>query len=75
MPWAWAMPHMIAGVTAPPRWQWSSASGILRESCRAIGLRIAAERPAPDRPVYSQSGRYFVALVADQLDGQAAAWT
>ena len=34
------MLHMIAGVTAPPRWQCSSASGILRESWRAIGLRI-----------------------------------
>src|SRR4029079_16609055 len=34
------MLHMIAGVTAPPRWQWSSASGTFRESWRAIGLRI-----------------------------------
>src|SRR5690242_4018044 len=30
------MLHMIAGVTAPPRWQWSSASGTFRESRRAI---------------------------------------
>src|SRR4051794_28453561 len=34
------MLHMIAGVTAPPRWQWSSASGILRERSRAIDRRI-----------------------------------
>ena len=47
------MPHMIAGVTAPPRWQWSSASGTFRESGRAIGRRIpdaaTVERPAPER--------------------------
>src|SRR6185503_18158776 len=36
MPWAWAMPHMIAGVTAPPRWQCSSARDSFRESWRAI---------------------------------------
>src|SRR6266576_3930765 len=48
MPWAWAMLHMIAGVTAPPRWQWSSASGIFRESWRAIGLRIRARRRSGD---------------------------
>src|SRR5438105_8171245 len=28
MPWAWAMPHMMAGVTAAPRWTWSSVSGV-----------------------------------------------
>src|SRR5437868_2891867 len=32
MPWAWAMPHMIAGVTAAPRWTWSSVSGVWRSS-------------------------------------------
>src|SRR5262245_55522238 len=36
MPWAWAMLHMIAGVTAAPRWQWSSARGTFRDSVRAI---------------------------------------
>src|SRR3972149_11091682 len=30
------MPHRIAGVPAAPRWQWSSASGIDRESWGAI---------------------------------------
>src|SRR4029079_4816944 len=57
MPWAWAMLHMIAGVTAPPRWQWSSASGILRESWRAIALRIrvrtASGRPGVRRPLFA----------------------
>src|SRR5688500_2391007 len=39
MPCAWAMPHMIAGVTAAPRWQWSSASGTVRGRVRGIGPR------------------------------------
>src|SRR6185437_11773125 len=39
---------MIAGVTAPPRWQWSSASGTLRDSGRVIRPSIA-ERSATDR--------------------------
>src|SRR5664279_586175 len=41
MPCSWAMPHMMAGVTAPPRWQWSSASGIRRGSWRTIAQSIA----------------------------------
>src|SRR6476619_625532 len=48
MPWAWAMLHMMAGVTAPPRWQWSSASGTFRESWRAIAVRIRAEAQSGD---------------------------
>src|SRR6476660_5694451 len=40
------MLHMIAGVTAPPRWQWSSASGILRESWRTIDPSIAGRTAA-----------------------------
>src|SRR4051812_15772665 len=59
MPWAWAMFHMIAGVTAPPRWQWSSASGIFRESWRAIALRIRGPEPSGDP-------RRDVCLAADQ---------
>ena len=40
------MPHMIAGVTAAPRWQWSSASGTVRGSCRGhLRPRIAGARP------------------------------
>src|SRR5262245_17766378 len=46
MPWAWAMLHMIAGVTAPPRWQWSSASWILRECWGAIAVGIRVPRSA-----------------------------
>ena len=42
------MPHMIAGVTAPPRWQCSSARAILREMV-AMALRIA--QPGPLRPL------------------------
>src|SRR5215218_9399930 len=38
MPCEWAIPHMIAGVTAAPRWQCSSASGTVRGSWRAIFL-------------------------------------
>src|SRR5947207_5389105 len=49
MPWEWAIPHMIAGVTAPPRWQWSSASGMLRGSNRTMGreYRRPASRAVP----------------------------
>jgi hypothetical protein len=36
---------MIAGVTAPPRWQWSSASGVERDSWRGIDPSIAGRRP------------------------------
>src|SRR5215212_4418302 len=50
MPWAWAIPHMIAGVTAAPRWQWSSARGILRESWRFMGRDEDSRRPSPFRP-------------------------
>src|SRR5664280_54329 len=42
------MPHMIAGVTAPPRWQCSSASGTLRESGRVIRNRISCRPAGPD---------------------------
>src|SRR4051794_19385398 len=45
MPWEWAIDHMIAGVTAPPRWQWSSANGILRDSCEATPGEYRARRP------------------------------
>src|SRR5438874_6586115 len=59
MPWAWAMPHMIAGVTAAPRWTWSSVRGVwwsslgrgmllwgrlrLAECTSGAGARIAGE--------------------------------
>ena len=46
MPWAWAIDHMIAGVTAAPRWQWSSASGTLRLRVLGIDPRIAESGPA-----------------------------
>ena len=51
------MPHMIAGVTAPPRWQWSSASGILRESGRGMSRRIADGQPASNGPRPRQTVR------------------
>src|SRR5262249_2320706 len=48
MPWEWAMPHMIAGVTAAPRWQWSSARGTVRDRVRGIWRsRIADEISGP----------------------------
>src|SRR5260221_6339651 len=63
------MLHMIAGVTAPPRWQWSSASGILRESCRTIAVRIAdrADRTSSARGCGPQTDRrpWKACVVAD----------
>jgi hypothetical protein len=41
------MPHMMAGVTAPPRWQWSSAIGIRRGTWRVIDQSIAEGLPIP----------------------------
>src|SRR5437016_5596698 len=43
MPWAWAMPHMIAGVTAAPRWTCSSVRGVWGSS---LGRGMAAPRGA-----------------------------
>src|SRR5262245_33856193 len=44
MPWAWALLHMIAAVTAQPRWQWNSASWILRETSPSNAVRIRVPR-------------------------------
>src|SRR3990172_2231546 len=53
MPCEWAIPHMIAGVTAAPRWQWSSASGIDRDRWRTIN----AEDTRRDRALASHPSR------------------
>src|SRR2546423_13021329 len=77
MPWEWAIPHMIAGVTAPPRWQWSSASGMLRGSSRTMtrGYRRPASRGVPgwvrpDDAIGSAGERYHATGV---VEGRPAA--
>src|SRR5690349_20604653 len=52
MPWEWAMPHMIAGVTAAPRWQWSSASGVVLGSDRVILVEDSEADERLERELY-----------------------
>src|SRR3954468_19248517 len=58
MPWAWAMPHMMGGGTAAPRWTCSSVRGVAGSSvgrgmnrwCRTAGVAECSSAREPIRP-------------------------
>src|SRR5688572_21483960 len=61
------MPHMMAGVMAPPRWQCNSASGILRASWRVIRTEDTARRRAPASHAHREQLR---PIASDQLEAE-----
>src|SRR5690349_20044467 len=65
MPCEWAMPHMIAGVTAAPRWTCSSVSGVAGTSLgRGIRPSVTRSPACPGR----RAGGVADARIAGPMD-------